>query len=268
MKLACSNLLLPDSLSITEKALLLRDYGYDGISLFVEYSKWDEEKYDEVIRLHENTGVVPCEFVFMDEIYGNLMSPDLDLRKRARQMYKEASRVSARIGAITELEYSCSPQNPLPLYDPYKKMSSEDEEEFLNMFREISSPLENSEGFMLLENLNRYESPYLNKVEHCCEIVKKANFSHAGILIDFFHMSIEEDNMVEAIKNTNLLLKHVHLGDNNRLLPGQGTIDWGKNFRALKEVGYNRFCSIECAVLGDKGRLLTQTASFLKKWIK
>jgi sugar phosphate isomerase/epimerase len=81
-------------------------------------------------------------------------------------------------------------------------------------------------------------------------------------------MSIEEANLVESIKYTGAFVKHVHLGDSNRLLPGYGMTDWRACFNALKEIEYRGFVNLECSTCGDPSKTLPETAMFLKQLIK
>lgn len=264
MKLACSSLVVPGD-TLTKKAEFLKRCGYDGMSVFAEYVHWSDDLHQEVLSLYERTGIVPCEFVFSDPIYGNLMSDDPDLRNRCRQMYREAATVCAEIGAVTELEYSCGPQNPLPLYSPYLKMSDKQKEEFVLLFQEIASIVEGSEALVLIEPINRYETPYLNNVSDCIELLESVSHPCAGLLLDFFHMSIEEADLPQSTVLSGKWVKHVHLGDSNRLLPGYGHTDFAACFSALKEIGYKGFVSLECAVMGDPYTELSKTSAFLSE---
>lgn len=266
MKISCANLMLPGS-SLTEKAHLLRQWGFDGIALFMNYSEWNDELHEEVLSLEDKTGVKPCEFAFGDSIYGHLMSPDPDLRRRSREMYKLAARIAGELNAVTELEFAYGAQDPLPLFHPYREMTGQEEAAFIEMYQEVTEPLSGTGGYMLLEGINRYESPYLNSIKQCKDLTDKLTFSNAGVLADFFHMSIEEANIAESLRYVADSVKHVHLGDNNRLLPGRGAIDWQAGFEALKAIGYSGFVSLECSTCGDPRQTLPQTAEFLKKLI-
>ena len=182
-------------------------------------------------------------------------------------MYKLAAKVSGEIGAVTELEFEYGPQSPLPLFHPYAKMSPEQEEAFMEMYRELSEPLKGTDGKMLLEGINRYESPYLNSIRDCRDVVERLGLKEAGVLADFFHMSIEESDYRESILYAGEYIRHVHLGDSNRLLPGYGMTDWKACFEALKEVGYQGFVNLECSTCGDGAVTLPKTAVFLKELI-
>lgn len=267
MKISCTNAMVPGE-TLTRKAEQLCEWGYDGIAVFVEYSEWNEELCQELLALEKNTGIIPCEFVFGDQIYGHLMDDNMELRERSRQMYRLAAEISSELGAVTEVEFAYGAQDPLPLFDPYAAMDRQQEEAFLTMYREILEPVERTQGKVLLEGINRYESPYLNSIKDCKDIIDKLNMEQAGVLADFFHMSIEESNMAESIKYVGKAIQHVHLGDNNRLLPGYGTIDWKQCFAALKEIEYEGFVNLECSTCGDPSKTLPKTAHFLRSLIQ
>ena len=262
MKLSCSSLMLSEK-SLTRKAMKLKELGFSGMSVFVEYSDWNDELHEEVLGLEKATGIKPCEFVFSDECYGHLMDSDPCIRGKARKMYSEALGVCMEIGAATELEFSYAPRSPLPVYDPYQKMTEEQETAFLTMYREMGKQAEGSSAYLLLEDINRYESPYLNTLADCAEVVSKTGLSNAGILCDVFHMTIEEGDIPAAIRQAGSLIKHVHLGDTNRLTPRRGFLDWKSVFAAFHDIGYEGYCSLECAVTGDADDDLRQCAAFL-----
>ena len=263
MKLSCTSSMVPGK-TLTEKSKRLKEWGYDGIGIFVEYEEWHGDLHDEIVSLEENTGIIPCEFCFSSPLYGHLMDDDAVVRLKAREMYKKAAEICAQIGAVTELEYELGPQDPLPLFNPYAKMSKNQEVDFLEMYEDIASVTEGSEGYVLIEPINRYEAPFLNNVDHCIEVLEKMKMKSIGLLLDVFHLSIEENNIAEKIIQAGALTKYVHLGDNNRLMPGYGHIDWKEIITSLSKVGFNGFMSLECSLSGDPEETLPKTAEFLK----
>jgi hypothetical protein len=60
-------------------------------------------------------------------------------------------------------------------------------------------------------------------------------------------------------------IKHVHLADNNRMLPGYGNIDWAGCIAALKSVGYDGYLNLECSTSGDPATTLPATSEFLTR---
>lgn len=266
MKIACSNVMLPGS-DLTQKSRLMREWGFDGIALFVNYADWSGKLYDEIVSLKDKTGITVCEFAFSDKRYGHLMSHDPSQRAESRQMYKLAATIAGQLGAVTELEYAYGAQSPLPLFHPYAEMTEKQEADFIEMYEELTEPLIGTNGLMLLEGINRYESPYLNSIIQCKKVIDKLKSSNTGILADFFHMSIEEKNIGDSLRFSGTSVKHIHLGDNNRLLPGYGSIDWQQGFRALKDINFEGYVNLECSTCGEPSTTLPTTVRFLRELI-
>lgn len=266
MKISCTDAMVPGR-DLTEKALNLRRWRFDGIAVFAEYSNWSDSNLNDLLTLEERTGIRPCEFVFMDPVYGHLMDPDPDVKNRAVEMYRRAIRVCKSLGAITEMEFDYGSQNPLPLFDPYKKMSAEEEDGFLAVLRTMGEEAQNSRAWMLIEPINRYETKYLTRLQDAAEMIHKADKPNLGLLADFFHLSIEEDDIPASIKKAGSLIRHVHLGDSNRLLPGYGHTDWKACFQALKSIGFEGYLNLECGIPGDPEKELPETVRFLRQLI-
>ena len=91
----------------------------------------------------------------------------------------------------------------------------------------------------LLEPLNRYSTPYCTTAADAVAIAQKINQDNFGVLLDTFHMNIEEDSFENAILCADGLLHHTHFADNNRKMPGFGHIDFKSIIKALDRIGYN-----------------------------
>jgi sugar phosphate isomerase/epimerase len=255
--------------TLTEKARNLKKWGFDGMGVFVEYGDWNAELKKEILELKANTGVKPCEFCFGGPLYGHLMSDDAGLRTKSRAMYREAAEMCAEIGgAITELEYLYGPQDPLPLFDPYARMNEQQEAGFIEMYKEMCAVIRGSDAYVLVEPINRYEAPFLNNVDHCLEVLKKMNDANAGLLLDMFHLSIEEACIAAKVRDAGDYTKYVHLGDSNRLMPGYGHTDWAAITRALKDAGFTGYMSLECSLTGDAQKTLPEAAAYMQNLIK
>lgn len=98
-----------------------------------------------------------------------------------------------------------------------------------------------------LEPLNRFEGDLLNNVAEGLAFLNELNHPAVGLLVDTFHVNIEESSWTEPFRQAMQAGKlfHVHLGDNNRLPPGRGLIDFGAILAALQESGYTGWLSAE-----------------------
>ncbi len=91
-----------------------------------------------------------------------------------------------------------------------------------------------------MESLNRFEGYLINICEECVEYVDKVNRPNVKVMLDVFHMSIEEDSFTDAIKLAGDKLGHLHLGEANRRPPhAGGRIPWAEIGQALHEIGYD-----------------------------
>ena len=112
-----------------------------------------------------------------------------------------------------------------------------------------------------LEVLNRFEGYILNTCAEAVQFVKEVDVPSVKVMLDTFHMNIEEDSMVSAIRQAGSLLGHFHVGENNRRLPGQGVLPWVEIGHALNEIGYNKAVVMEPFVMPGGG-----VGSDIKVW--
>jgi sugar phosphate isomerase/epimerase len=117
---------------------------------------------------------------------------------------------------------------------------------------------------VILEAINRYETVLCNTAEQTVEVVKRIGRPNVKILLDVFHMNIEEVSIGEAIRATGDLLGHFHIVDSNRRAPGMGHVAFGDVAAALREIGYNGWLSGEHLPLPDSHAAAKQTRSFIR----
>ncbi|WP_157000432.1 TIM barrel protein, partial [Leucobacter komagatae] len=180
---------------------MVRAWGYDTLAVFQPKDEWTPAVHGELLELESRTGVRPVEFVLTDDIYGNAMSEDLRLRDACRDMYREAVDVCAELGMVTEIEYEYGPQDPMPLFTPYRQMPAAEETDFVSFYLELLARASGSAAAVLLEPLNRYESRYLNSVSDNLRVLELVNHPNSGLLPDTFHMSIEEQSISGALRS-------------------------------------------------------------------
>ena len=90
-----------------------------------------------------------------------------------------------------------------------------------------------------VEAVNRFETALINTAKEALAYVAEIDSKNIGVLLDTYHMNIEEDNIGDAIRMVGAdKLKSFHTGDNNRRAPGRGHIDWDDVFKALSDIGY------------------------------
>jgi D-psicose/D-tagatose/L-ribulose 3-epimerase len=101
-------------------------------------------------------------------------------------------------------------------------------------------------GLMIaLEPLNRFESDLVNTAEDVMRLVADINHPAAKVMLDGFHMSIEEKDMEKAITSVGDKLIHVQVSENHRGIPGTGQTPWQSFKNGLEKIGYRDTVSIE-----------------------
>lgn len=89
-----------------------------------------------------------------------------------------------------------------------------------------------------LETVNRFEQFLINDAREAVAFVKDVGRENVRVMLDSFHMNIEEDFIGDAIRETGGLLGHFHIGECNRKVPGRGHMPWEEIARALKDIHY------------------------------
>jgi D-psicose/D-tagatose/L-ribulose 3-epimerase len=89
-----------------------------------------------------------------------------------------------------------------------------------------------------VEALNRFETDIANTAGHAIEIVDRVGSPAVGVMLDTFHMNMEEFDLPAAIRRTGDRLVHFQANENNRGFVGSGHIDWPGIARALNDVDY------------------------------
>lgn len=98
---------------------------------------------------------------------------------------------------------------------------------------------------LAIEPLNRFESDLINTTADALRLVRDIDHPAAKIMVDGFHMSIEERSLEQAIRLAGDKLVHVQTSENYRGTPGTGQTDWDSFRKGLQAVGYQGAVSIE-----------------------
>ena len=105
---------------------------------------------------------------------------------------------------------------------------------------------------LVFEPINRYENNFLCTMEEISHFIRSNGLRHTGLLIDTFHMNIEEADLEASVRACAPEIQYVHLSDSNRLYPGGGHTDMKGLLRVLKDIGYVGVLSAEILPLPDK----------------
>jgi D-psicose/D-tagatose/L-ribulose 3-epimerase len=98
---------------------------------------------------------------------------------------------------------------------------------------------------LAIEPLNRYETDMVNTVEQGLELCDAVAADNVGLLLDTYHLNIEEKSLGDAIRLAGDRVFHFHSCENDRGTPGTGHVPWSDAFSALADIGYRGQVVIE-----------------------
>lgn len=112
-----------------------------------------------------------------------------------------------------------------------------------------------------VEPLNRFEVYFLNTMADANRLVQAVGHPNLGYLYDSFHANIEERDIYASIADNAAGINHIHISENHRGIPGNGHVHWDQTFKAIKDVQYDGWLTIEAF-----GRRLPELAAATCVW--
>ena len=107
------------------------------------------------------------------------------------------------------------------------------------------------EGETALEPLNRYETDLVHTVAEGLDLLRRVGADNLGLLLDTFHMNIEEPVIEDGIRACGNRIFHFHVADSNRWYPGAGHLDFASIVQSLSASGYRGYVSGEFVPMPD-----------------
>ncbi|MGO9417707.1 sugar phosphate isomerase/epimerase family protein [Roseiarcus sp.] len=91
---------------------------------------------------------------------------------------------------------------------------------------------------LAVEPLNRFETDLVNTIDQGLRLVKDVGADNIGLLLDTFHMNIEEKDIPAAIRRAKGRIVEFHASSNDRGTPGDDHLPWRAIATALRDVGF------------------------------
>jgi len=228
--------------------------GFDGVEIPIfggddgHYRKL-RSKLDELQLKTSTVTVSPPE--------ASAISPDPAIRKAAVKRLQTIVRQSAILGA----DILCGPfHQALGVFSG----TGPTEEEFdraADVHRAVADEAQHQGVTLAVEFLNRFECYFLNTTAAAAAYVRRVDHPNFKALFDTFHANIEEENPVKAFSENAAVIRHIHVSNNDRGVPGRGHIDFQAIFRAIKSSGYDGWLTIEAF-----GRALPELVEPTRVW--
>lgn len=229
------------------------DIGFDVLEFQAQpLLEMSNEHMKDLAKLAEECGIELTYSLGLDRNY-DVSSLDERVRLGGVDYLK---RIVERIGfmggtLLSGVSYAGwgTPDNFLGDKRPYWEKS-------IKSMKEIIKTAEDNGVTYCVEAVNRFETCLINIAAEALAYVEEIDSPNIGVLLDTYHMNIEENNIGDAIRLAGDRLTSFHTGENNRTAPGRGHLDWDEIFKALADINYKGRIVSEPFVMegGEVGR--------------
>ena len=217
----------------------IANWGYDGVELAIRDPALVDA--DELACVVERYGLaVPA--LGTGQAWGeehlSFTSSDPEVRARAIHRIRSHIPLAARFGAtiIIGLIRGITPKGQ----DHATSMGY-----FVEAMRACGEAAQGTGVRFAIEPLNRYETDLLHTIQEGLDFLDNVQMENVGLLVDTFHMNIEEPHIAGSIRACGERTFHVHLADSNRWYPGAGHVDFAEVVATLRGMGYDGWLSGE-----------------------
>jgi D-psicose/D-tagatose/L-ribulose 3-epimerase len=249
---------LPNA-SLRERAMLVKQTGFDGIELGNE---WSDKPLEFLQKELDGTGVA------VSAIVGSIQLLEVDARKRAQAVETDRQRLqlAQALKADCLIEVPTFGPNRFPDLSPVMNAREVEERLLVAQLRELAAAVESSGVTLLLEPCNHKETHFMCRQGQAATIIERVGSPGLGILSDFYHMQIEEPSISETLGLYGRLTRYVHLADGEkRTEPGSLPFDYRPGFRALKKWGYSGWLTVESRFTDTPEAALRRALQYIKR---
>lgn len=241
MKHSMHNWMRPEPIETTLERL--HRLGYDGIEISGEPDRY---KVDEVRALLEKYELECWGSVTMMFEGRDLLSPDASIRKSTIAYMKDGIKLAKDLGG----KMFCIVPSTVGKVKPLASMTEEWAwaVEGLKEVTAYAADLGIRPG---IEPLNRFETYFINRHDQALLLAEEVG-NDLGVVLDAFHINIEEVDPMQAIRNVGDKLVDFHVADNNRRPCGRGKYNWTEVLDTLKSIDYQGHLTAEFVLTLDR----------------
>ena len=233
-------------------------WGYDGVELAIRDPKLvDLDELERLVRKYNL--IVPA--IGTGQAWGeeglSFTDPDPAVRRAAIERIESHVPLAARLKAIIVIGLVRGIVKPG--VDHAQAMNW-----LIEALRECSAAAKPHGLRLAIEPINRYETTLINNTAQGLDLIERVGAGNFGLLLDTFHMNIEEPNIQDSIRQTGDRIFHFHVADSNRWYPGAGHLDFKSILAALLATGYTGFVSGEFMPVPDAATGAQQAIEHLR----
>ena len=232
----------------------LKRIGYDGVEVPIfdlDREKWKRwaKRLDQIgLQRTANTVIAPEH---------NPVSDDPNIRKAAFEHMQRVVDCCAAVGSTI----LCGPHQVALGVFTGRGATDEEWQRSVDHLRRVAE-YAGKQGVVLAEEVvNRFELYHLNILDQGIRLVDEVGHPNCKLHLDTFHAHIEEKDPAAAMRRAGDRIAHVHISENDRGVPGTGSVRWDATFDALSDIGYDGWLTVEAF-----GNFLPNLAAATKIW--
>lgn len=212
--------------------------GFDGVE--VPIGDPDMKAYQDLSKRIRDLGLgcTAVTSIFED---GNPASADPAIRAKAVEQMKWRLDVGAELG----VDVIGGPYHSAFAYFSGEPPSEAERKWSTEVMREAAEYAGTLGIILTPEALNRFECYLYNTLDDIAVMLREVDHPNLRMIYDTHHANIEEKNVTEVIHRHKDLISHVHISENDRGTPGSGQVRWDETFKALTDIGYDNWLTIE-----------------------
>jgi sugar phosphate isomerase/epimerase len=236
-------------------------WGYDGVELAIRDPKLvDIDELERVVSAHGLE--VPA--IGTGQAWGeeglSFTSDDPDVRAAAIERIKSHVPLASRFNAVIILGL-------IRGITPEGQTHEQSMAYLVEALQDCAAVAAETGVRFALEPLNRYETDLIHTVADGLDLIDRVGADNFGLLLDTFHMNVEEPVIESSIRACSDRIFHFHVADSNRWYPGAGHLDFLSILDALSATGYQGFVSGEFMPQPDADTSAERSIAYLRQTV-
>jgi sugar phosphate isomerase/epimerase len=239
------------------------ELGYDGVELMTkDPAQLDGAELRRCLEANRLDLVGLCTGHVYGEDGLGLVGPDSEVCRRAMARLKSFVDFAATYfgeGTLVNIGRSRGPGFPGDVPNTLQRMA--------DAFRELADYAMPQGIRLVLEPINVHQANHIHTSQDGIAMVKRVDHPNFGLMLDTYHMNIEDVSIYDSFREAGDLCWFVHFADNNRKWPGSAHLDFGQTVTVLNEIGYAGYVSMEIMPWPDPDTAARSALESVRRYI-
>jgi len=186
----------------------------------------------------------------------SLIDDDAEVRRRARERLEGMIELAATLGSSVIVGLLRGRVPDMSRYSMYEDRLTDNLRLLLEKAEALGVDLQ-------FEAIAHIQCNYFNTAAETAAYVRKFGNKRLGVLLDTYHMNLDERDFAQSVATCGELLSYVHYSDSNRRRPGSGRVDYVAMTRTLRQFGFDGYVGLEYISSAEPLAELKKTLDYL-----